>query len=151
MATGTPKVQLSKDEAEVRAVIDSTTKAHRDKDVSALGARYAHGIVSYDLAPPLVHRGFNVKEKQAWFDTWEGPIEVETREFEITVAGDYAFGHGYYQLAGTPKSAGRPVSFWMRSTVCLRKIDGVWKITHEHESVPFYMDGSLRPAFDLNP
>jgi ketosteroid isomerase-like protein len=151
MSTGTSKVPSSNEEAEVRALIDSTTKAHREKDVTAIGARYSSDYVSYDLAPPLVHRGFNPKEKQAWLDSWEGPIEIETRDFDITVAGDYAFGHGYYRLAGTPKSAGRPVSFWMRATVCLQKIGGAWKITHEHESVPFYMDGSMRPAFDLIP
>ena len=39
----------------------------------------------------------------------------------------------------------------MRATVCLRKSAGGWKIVHEHESVPFYMDESLRPAFDLEP
>jgi ketosteroid isomerase-like protein len=26
-----------------------------------------------------------------------------------------------------------------------------WKVTHEHTSVPFYMDGTDRPAFDLRP
>jgi ketosteroid isomerase-like protein len=39
----------------------------------------------------------------------------------------------------------------MRETVCLLREDGQWKIVHEHTSVPFYMDGSLRPAFDLEP
>jgi hypothetical protein len=28
---------------------------------------------------------------------------------------------------------------------------GAWKITHEHNSAPFYMDGSGRPALDLKP
>jgi ketosteroid isomerase-like protein len=36
-------------------------------------------------------------------------------------------------------------------TLCFRKIDGEWRITHEHESVPFYMDGSVRAAVDLEP
>jgi len=35
--------------------------------------------------------------------------------------------------------------------VCLRREEGDWRIVHEHTSVPFYMDGSLRPAFDLKP
>ena len=39
----------------------------------------------------------------------------------------------------------------MRATVCLHREGGAWRIVHEHESVPFYMDGSLRPAFDLKP
>jgi ketosteroid isomerase-like protein len=26
---------------------------------------------------------------------------------------------------------------WWRATVCYRKLDGQWMITHEHASVPF--------------
>jgi ketosteroid isomerase-like protein len=40
---------------------------------------------------------------------------------------------------------------WFRVTLGLRRIDGKWLVTHEHSSVPFYMDGSLRAAVDLNP
>jgi hypothetical protein len=76
---------------------------------------------------------------------------IASHDFNIVVSGDFAFCHGYYRLGGTPKSAGRPVSFWMRATVCLHRDGGAWRIVHEHESVPFYMDGSLRPAFDLKP
>lgn len=40
----------------------------------------------------------------------------------------------------------------MRETLCLeRQGSGEWKIVHEHTSVPFYMDATLRPAFDLEP
>jgi ketosteroid isomerase-like protein len=40
---------------------------------------------------------------------------------------------------------------WTRSTVGLKKINDAWKITHEHNSVPIYMDGSDRAALDLRP
>ena len=93
----------------------------------------------------------DLQVKQAWLDTWEGPIERESRDFHVVVSGDSAFCHGYFRLAGTPKAAGRQISFWMRATMCLHREAGVWRIVHEHESVPFYMDGSLRPAFDLKP
>jgi ketosteroid isomerase-like protein len=39
----------------------------------------------------------------------------------------------------------------MRWTVCLKRAGGAWQIAHEHTSVPFYMDGTFRPAFDLQP
>jgi len=58
---------------------------------------------------------------------------------------------GYTRMSGTPKAAGRPISFWLRDTICLNRGNGAWKIVHLHSSVPFYMDGSLRPAFDLQP
>jgi ketosteroid isomerase-like protein len=89
------------------------------------------------------------QEKQAWLDTWEGPIDRESRDLDITVSGDLAVCRGFFRLGGTLKAAGGPVSFWMRTTMCLHRTGSAWRIVHEHESVPFYMDGSLRPAFDL--
>jgi ketosteroid isomerase-like protein len=45
-----------------------------------------------------------------------------------------------------------PIDYEIRDlTVCLRKLDGTWRITHEHNSTPFYMDGSFRAALDLQP
>jgi ketosteroid isomerase-like protein len=51
------------------------------------------------------------------------------------------------------KPLGTPDKFdlWTRVTVGLRKVDGSWRITHEHTSTPFYMDGSFKAAVDLKP
>jgi len=151
MSTATVKGQYTSDEADIRAIIETIEKAHHNKDAAAIVAPYAKDAVVCDLAPPLSHRGMDLLAKQAWLDSWEGPIERESRDLEITVSGDFAFCHGFYRLGGTPKAAGRPISFWMRATVCLHRDGSAWRIVHEHTSVPFYMDGSLRPAFDLQP
>jgi ketosteroid isomerase-like protein len=151
MSTATVKGQYSRDEADIRALVESINRAHHNKDAASIIAPYAQDAVVCDLAPPLSHRGMDLQPKQAWLDTWEGPIDRESRDLNITVSGDFAFCGGFYRLGGTPKAAGRPISFWMRATVCLHRDGGVWRIVHEHTSVPFYMDGSLRPAFDLQP
>ena len=145
------KDRTSKDEADIQAIVESVHQAHQNKDAAALVAPYAQEAVIFNLAPPLSHLGMDLQEKQAWLDTWEGPVDCESREIDITLSGDFAFCHGFYRLSGTPKAAGRAVSFWMRATVCLIRGGDSWRIVHEHTSVPFYMDGSLRPAFDLNP
>jgi len=123
----------------------------RQSEAAAIVAPYAQDAVVCDLAPPLAHRGMDLQAKQAWLDTWEGPIDRETHDFSVVGSGDFAFCHGFYRLSGTPKAAGRPISFWMRATVCMHRDADTWRIVHEHESVPFYMDASLRPAFDLKP
>jgi ketosteroid isomerase-like protein len=151
MSSATMKDQTSQDIADIRALIESIHKAHHDKDAAGIAAPYAQSAIICDLAPPLSHLGMDIEEKKAWLDTWEGPVERESRDLSITVSGDSAFCHGYYRLSGTPRAAGRPISFWMRATVCLARGKAGWRIVHEHESVPFYMDGSLRPAFDLKP
>jgi hypothetical protein len=33
--------------------------------------------------------------------------------------------------------------------MCLRRVDGRWRIVHDHSSVPFYLDGSYRAAVEL--
>ena len=80
-----------------------------------------------------------------------GTIQTETRELKITIGGDLAHWYGYSRITGQPKGATQDVSFWMRMTLCLERVDGLWKVLHSHTSVPFYMDGSRRPAFDLQP
>src|ERR1700674_4962028 len=139
MSTATMKVPASKEEADIRALVATIHKAHHNKDAAAIVAPYAQNAAVFNLAPPLSHRGMDLQEKQAWLDTWEGPIDCESRDLSITVSGDFAFCHGFYRLSGTPKAAGRAISFWMRATVCLLREGGDWRIVHEHESVPFYM------------
>ena len=39
---------------------------------------------------------------------------------------------------------------WVRATVCYRKIDGTWMVTHEHNSVPFDVE-SGKASLDLKP
>jgi ketosteroid isomerase-like protein len=151
MSSAAQQSQSSKDESDILALVESINKAHYEKNAAAIVGPYAHNAVVCDLSPPLAHQGMNLQVKQAWLDTWDGPIERDSRDFTITVNGDFAFAHGYYRLGGTPRMAGRPISFWMRATLCLRRDGGRWQIIHEHTSVPFYMDGSLRPAFDLQP
>jgi ketosteroid isomerase-like protein len=147
----TGNAPISQDESDIRALIARMPKALYSKDAAAFVAQYTPDAAVCNLAPPLVHHGVKLEEKQAWFDTWDGPIELEARDFQVAVSGDLAFCHGFYRMSGTPTAAGRPISFWMRETLCVRRDTDGWRIVHEHTSVPFYMDGGLRPAFDLNP
>ena len=151
MSTATLKNEAAKDEADIRALIEIVRKAHHSKDAAAVAAQYAPDAAVFNLAPPLSHRGMDLQELQAWLDTWEGPVDQESRDFKITASGDLAFCHGFLRLGGTKKGVSQPISFWMRATVCLQRDGGERRIAHEHTSVPFYMDGTLRPAFDLKP
>ena len=154
MSTATlnvPVSSFSKDEGDIRDLVESMLKANHDKNAAAFAAPFAPDAAVFNLAPPLVHHGIDLKEKQAWYDSWSTPVDLESRDLKVTVSGDLAFCHGYLRMTGTKKGAEGSVSFWMRETLCFERIGGEWKIVHEHTSVPFYMDGTLRPAFDLQP
>jgi ketosteroid isomerase-like protein len=151
IATPVSRAQATKDEADILALLETRRQAHHDKDGAVIAALYATDAAYFSLAPPLSHLGVNREEKQAWLDSWETPVEIESRDFHLTVSGDYAFGHGFLRLSGTKKGAEGKVDFWMRQTVHFERQGGAWRIVHDHASVPFYMDGTLRPAFDLRP
>ncbi|MGD0737042.1 MAG: nuclear transport factor 2 family protein [Terracidiphilus sp.] len=146
-----PRTSSSTDEAKILTVIETMLKANYTKNAATFAAQFASDATIYNLAPPLVHHGVNIEEKQAWLDSWETPVSLESRDLEVTVSGDLAFCHGFLRMSGTKKGAEREVDFWMRETLCLQRVAGNWQIVHEHTSVPFYMDGTLRPAFDLRP
>src|SRR2546430_1495482 len=107
MSTATAPTQTLKDESDIRALIENIHQAHHNKDAAAIAAPYARDAAVFNLAPPLSHRGVDLTEKQAWLDTWQGPIQCESRDLSITVSGDFAFCHGFYRLSGKPKAAGR--------------------------------------------
>jgi PhnB protein len=146
----TAETRQAMDEAEIRALIGDWVKAVRSKDVDAVMARYAADNVTFDLAPPLISAGADAKSLQAWFATWRGQLGYEIRDLTISAGNDVAFCHGITRLSGT-KIDGEKADIWFRLTLCFRKIEGAWKIAHQHESVPFYMDGSYRAAVDLEP
>jgi ketosteroid isomerase-like protein len=134
----------------IRAVVEGLWSAIGAKNAEKAVSHYAPDFVQFSLAPPLRSIGPDPKTLEAWFATWRGPIAHESREQTITVGRDVAFCTSLDRMTGT-KTDGAEVALWFRSTLGLRKIDGRWLIAHEHESVPFYMDGSFRAAIDLLP
>ena len=152
MTRAAPTTQTMRDKAEILELLASLRQAHHDKDAAAIAACYMPDAVVGDLSPPLYHHGIDVTAKQSWLDSWDGPIELETPPGTLAVDGDLAVHYGNTRMAGKPEAAsGRTIDFWLRDTIVLRRLQGAWRIAHLHSSVPFYMDGSLRPAFDLKP
>ncbi|MGH6900138.1 MAG: YybH family protein [Geminicoccaceae bacterium] len=139
-------------DAQIRALIEDWATAVRAKDVDGVMSHYAVDIVTFDLAPPLQFAGADALRKglEAWFPTFRGPVGYEIRDLSITTGGDVAFCRSLNRISGT-RTDGEETGVWVRATVCCRKMDGRWLITHEHASVPFYMDGSYKAAVDLEP
>lgn len=139
------------DEAQIRALIEGGARALRAKDIDSVMSAYTPDALAFDLAPPLQHRADQIRQGvENWFPTFEGPIGCEIHNLQITTGGDVAFSHSLNRLSGQ-RTSGEVTDVWVRATICFRKIDGEWKVVHEHSSVPFYMDGSFRAATDLKP
>jgi uncharacterized protein (TIGR02246 family) len=140
------------DESELRRLIDDRMRAIRAKDADATLESYVPGVLAFDLIDPLRYAGRDaVAERlRAWFSQFrEGPIGFETRDLELAVGEDVAFCHGLNHVDAATTD-GRPIDMWWRATTCFRKLDGEWRVVHEHSSVPFDME-SGRASLGLKP
>ena len=139
---------------EILTVFTSLVEGMRDRSPAQVVAGYAEDAVTFTLAPPLRNTGVDARDPEAlagWMAGFDGPITIEHRDLSVAVSGDLAFVHGLRRLAAVPVGYPDGFSMWTRITVGLRRRDGRWLITHEHQSVPFYMDGSFLAATDLEP
>lgn len=138
-------------ENQIRGLIDDWVKAVRARDIKGVMSHYAPHFVSFEVVPPLQYTGVDEYRKnwEEWFSTTQGPIGYELRDLSITASDDVGFSHSLNRISET-KLTGERTDTWLRATFCYRKIDGKWMVTHEHISVPFYMD-SGKAALDLNP
>jgi ketosteroid isomerase-like protein len=144
---------MSGNEAQIRAIVEERVAALRERDAGRLAAAYAPEIVMFSLAPPLQDTGPRVADPaywRPWLESWTGPITLDVTGLDIATGGDVAFCHSLNRMRGT-KTDGGHQDLWFRATLGLRKTGAGWKITHEHTSTPFYMDGSGRAATDLQP
>ncbi len=140
------------EEEQIRILIEDWAEALRVKDVDRYVSHYAKDIRLFDLAPPLQYTGLDALRRslEEWFPTFVGQIGYEIRGLQISMGNDTAFSHSLNHISGK-RITGEETDVWVRATVGFRKIVGTWLVTHEHVSVPFYMDGSNRAAVDLKP
>jgi len=139
------------DEAEIRGQIDRLIEAVRAMDLEGVKPLYAPDMVSFDLGPPLQNVGAEAKWKNwvEFFTVFQRPVEYEVRDLTITVDGGVAFGHSLNRVMATLRD-GNSLDYWVRCTLCFRKVDGAWMIAHDHVSVPLDF-ASGRGLMNLEP
>jgi ketosteroid isomerase-like protein len=139
------------DVAQIRERMEALAQALRAKDINALMAHYAPGIVTFDLRPPLQVQGVDAYREnfEVWFASVQGPIGYEIRDLRITMSDDIAFCHSLSHVQST-RMTGERADYWVRVTSGLQKMNGQWMVTHEHVSVPIKME-TMKGAFDLQP
>ena len=134
----TRTAQQKKDEAAIRELIENWSRAVEAKDPKAIVAAYTPQTVLYDAIPP--HRTVGGDAiATLWancFPYFPDKFRSEHKDLEIEVSGDIAFVHGLHHFV--PEPADHPCgSTWMRVTACYKRINGQWRVAHEHVSVPF--------------
>jgi ketosteroid isomerase-like protein len=91
----------------------------------------------FDVPPPFQVRGIDeyMSTWETFFSSSEKPITFHFTDVEVTAGADVAFATAIGHCVNIDKDGRRePLDF--RLTMGLRKIDGRWRITHEHHSLP---------------
>ena len=131
--------QRKTDEIRIRALLDAWTDAVRRHDIPAILAHHDADILMFDLPPPLQCRGIQAY-KQTWdlmFRYHKPGAAFDIKELVVTAGADVAFAAAIMRCG--PDSSSNPADkagFLFRLTIGLRKVDGDWRITHEHHSEP---------------
>jgi uncharacterized protein (TIGR02246 family) len=132
------KPSTAQDEADIRRLIAAWSRALEAKDIGGLTADYAPDAVLFDAIPPYKTVGVN-NIRKVWHSClpyFPDEFKSEHRDITVHVDGDVAFVHCLHHFVPTP--ADHPSGMtWMRVTACYRRIQGQWKVVHEHVSIPF--------------
>ena len=90
----------------------------------------------FDVPPPFLSRGLD-----AYMATWETffawqakPVQFDLHDIAITAGNDVAFATALGRCCDL--SSGERVDLEFRLTMGFRKLDGQWRILHEHHSIP---------------
>jgi len=135
----------------LRDLVAERVAAVQAKNPEPLAARQAPDVITFNVLPPLHMQGKDavLQQTQAWFDAYASDIGYDVHHLSVDADGDLGFCSLLYHVSGT-LAAGGDVDMWVRATLCCRCVDGMWLITHDHESVPF--DATTGKALiDLQP
>ena len=139
------------DEAEIRGLISAWSRALEAKDLDGLVANYLPDALVYDVKPPHRTEG-PAAIRQVWaacLPFFPDRFQSEHRDLKIAVGGDVAFVHGLHHMKVIDQPDHPAGQSWVRVTSCYRKVNGRWKVAHEHVSIPFdCATGRVSPITD---
>jgi ketosteroid isomerase-like protein len=138
----TPTDIKAQDIADIKEVEDRFMTAFRAKDVNAIMDLCVpdESLVIFDVTPPLERTGAQAyrKDWEEAFSRFEGPLQAEISDQDVTAGGDVAYVISIHQVTATMKG-GKKVDYTVRVTDGFKKINGKWLIAHTHVSFPVDM------------
>ena len=123
--------------------IEAWAKATEEKQFDQVIAYYSERALIFDVLPPLQYKSAASYEK-SW-DEWQPETKPGFRFYFTELAAHasekIAFAHGILHCKGET-SEGKKIDDTVRCTFCLEKHDDVWRIVHQHSSMPQKVDKS---------
>jgi ketosteroid isomerase-like protein len=137
MTEKTRHKSLSKNQTEILAPIERWTAAVRNENRGAIRRDHDAGMLMFDVPPPFLSRGLDayMATWELFFSSVEKPVAFDFHDIEITAGEDVAFATATGNCVNIDSKGNRePLQF--RLTMGLRKIEGQWRVMHEHHSLP---------------
>ena len=130
------------DETLIRESLVEWAQAFCEKNADRLMALYAEDAVVFDAIPPFTSGVAELREKLVdCFPYLPDRFSITDRDLFLTVGTELAVAHWLWRFSDLPADhpAGQTL---MRSTVIWARRGGVWRIIHDHCSVPFDPESS---------
>jgi len=133
-------------ERELRSLFEEWFRASERKDLDACMAPLSPDVVSYEHEMPLVHRGVAALRAscKVGFDNAPDPFRWDIPDLRVMVRGDIAVTWGLNYMHGPG------LEMWSRGTRIFQRIEGSWRMIHQHVSFPFDPESGAA-KMDLRP
>ena len=127
----------SQDEMDIQALIDRWARAVREENRVGIRADHDSEMLMFDVPPPFLSRGLDayMATWETFFSCAEKPVAFDFHDVKITAGNDVAFATATGRCVDTD-SKGKREQLEFRLTMGLRKMDGRWRVVHEHHSLP---------------
>lgn len=124
-------------EVAIRDVLEDWARATREGRRDDVLANHLNDLVIFDVLPPLKYD--SAESYRAGWDDWQpdaqGEMRFELQDLSINAGEEVGFAFGLLQCGGTLPNGGT-FRDTVRVTFCLRKVEGSWKVAHQHVSKP---------------
>ncbi len=136
---------MSNHNPEIMALLERFDAALNKKDLDALAKCYDDNVRVFDVMAQVSGYGELRSLWEHCFPYFTNPIEIERRDIEMHVNDSLAIVTFYSRVSGVQTDSPAATS-WLRTTMCMKKIDGAWKIVHDHISFPVNCE-TEKPAY----
>ncbi len=130
----------SNDQKQIRDVLEAWNAATKQSRKDDVLANHLPDALIYDVLAPMKYEG-TAAYRKSWDDwqretTGEGKFDFE--DLAVLAGNDAGYATAFIRCAGqTPD--GRSFEDLVRATFCLKKVDGRWRIAHQHISKPIQL------------
>jgi ketosteroid isomerase-like protein len=153
-APSAPVIDTAADEAKIKALEEQFVADVNAHNLDAIMSHYSNDVLVFDVVPPRQYVGADAYRKD-----WEGLLgefktyKLDISDLSVSSDGQLAWSHSIQHLGGTQvvKKKTHKIDMTVRVTDVYKKINGEWKIVHEHVSMPIDLDHGAKADLSSKP